>query len=167
MKTTTRSLLQTIVLVLFCLTASGEAQTLTKKQLNKYKGEYRGLVTGIAGNSTAGTAAVAFESRVEVTGKALEFVAPQISNLHASPRHRLVFRAAAGTERRVIFTGYYTGTAINPTSGLPEPVSGMRKMVIADRGKGKNVRFIMRFTDTLREGSYSAQELKGTLGKKK
>lgn len=160
-------LLPSLILAVCCLVDSADAQTLTQKQIKKFKGEYIGFVRGIAGNTTAGTAPVTFETGIDYTAKSREFLVPQISNLYASPTHRIVYRKPTGSERRIKVTGYYTGTAINPTTSLPEPVSGIRRMVITDRGKGKNVRFVMRFTDTLREGGYAAQELKGTLGKEK
>jgi hypothetical protein len=160
-------LLPALFLAACCLAGPADAQTLTKKQIKKFKGEYIGFVTGIAGNTTAGTAPVTFETGVDYTAKSREFLVPQISNLHASPAHRIVYRKPTGNDRRIRVTGYYTGTAINPTTSLPEPVSGIRRMVITDRGKGKKVRFVMRFSDTLREGGYSAQDLKGTLGKEK
>lgn len=160
-------LLPALFLAACCLVGQAGAQTLTQKQIKKFKGDYVGFVTGIAGNTTAGTAPVTFETAVKFTGKSREFLAPQISNLHASPAHRIVYRKPTGNDRRIRVTGYYTGTAVNPATSLPEPVSGIRRMVITDRGKGKNVRFVMRFSDTLREGAYSAQDLKGTLGKEK
>lgn len=160
-------LFPSLILAACCLVDSAAAQTLTQKQIKKFKGEYIGFVTGIAGNTTAGTAPVTFETGVDYTAKSREFLVPQISNLHASPAHRIVYRKPTGNDRRIKVTGYYTGTAINPTTSLPEPVSGIRRMVITDRGKGAKVRFVMRFTDTLREGAYSAQDLKGTLGRVK
>lgn len=165
MKTRRRLLFQTIFLAIFCLTASAGAQTLTNKQVRKYRGEYLGIVSGIASN-TIRNSAVAFESRVNLTGKSRELLSPQISSLYASPTHRIVYRRPTGDDRRVTITGYYVGTAINP-GGFPEPVSGIRKMVITDRGRGGNVRFIMRFSDTLREGVNAAQDIKGTLRKGK
>ena len=164
---TRATLLPALFLAACCLVGSAGAQTLTQKQINKFKGEYIGFVTGIAGSTTAGTRPVTFESGVDFTGKSREFLIPQISNLHTSPAHRIVYRKPTGNDRRILVTGYYTGTSINPTTSLPEPVSGIRRMVITDRGKDKNVRFVMRFTDTLREGAHSAQDLKGTLGREK
>ncbi len=164
---TRAGLLYALFFVILCSVGSIEAQTLTKKQTKKYKGEYLGIVSGIAGSTSAGTVPVRFESRVTFTGESREFLSPQISNLYSSPVHRIVYRKPIGNDRRIKITGYYVGTAINPSTGLPEPVSGIRKMVITDRGKDKNVRFIMRFTDTLREGGFAAQDLKGTLGKEK
>jgi hypothetical protein len=40
-------------------------------------------------------------------------------------------------------------------------------MILVDRGSGVNFRYVMRLTDTLREGSYSAQDITGTLGKER
>jgi len=160
-------LLPALFLAAFCLVGQAGAQTLTQKQIKKFKGDYFGFVTGIAGSTSAGTAPVTFETLVKFTGKSREFLVPQISNLHAAPAHRIVYRKPTGNDRRIKVTGYYTGTAIDPTTSLPGPVSGIRKMVITDRGKGKNIRFVMRFTDTLREGAYSAQDIKGTLGREK
>jgi hypothetical protein len=160
-------LLPALFLAASCLVDSAGAQTLTQKQIKKFKGEYVGFVTGIAGSTTNETRPVTFETAVKFTGKSREFLVPQISNLHTSPAHRIVYRKPTGNDRRIKVTGYYTGTAINPTTSLPEPVSGIRKMVITDRGKGKKVRFVMRISDTLREGAYSAQDLKGTLGREK
>ena len=159
--------LPALFLAACCLVDTAAAQTLTKKQVKKFKGEYIGFVTGIAGSTSAGTAPVTFETGVDYTAKSREFLVPQTSNLHASPAHRIVYRKPTGNDRRIRVTGYYTGTAINPTTSLPEPVSGIRRMVITDRSKGVNVRFVMRFTDTLREGAYAAQDLKGTLGREK
>jgi hypothetical protein len=160
-------LFRSLFFTILWLSVPGEAQTLTQKEIKKFKGEYIGSVTGIAGNASAGTVPVTFETRVTFTGKSREFLAPQISNLHVPLAHRIVYRKPTGTSQRIEVTGYYTGTAINPTTGLPEPVSGIRKMTITDRGKGKKARFAMQFSDTLRGGAYSAQDIKGTLRKKK
>jgi hypothetical protein len=166
MKTRRSTLCRALITALVCFTATAGAQTLTGKQIKKFKGEYLGPVSGIASN-TSRDGAVAFETTVNFTGKSAELLTPQISNLYASPTHRIVYRKPTGDDRRLKITGFYVGTAINPSSGFPEPVSGIRKMVITDRGEGKNVRFVMRFSDTLREGVYAAQDIKGTLGKTK
>jgi hypothetical protein len=129
------------------------AGTLKKKEIKKYKGTYVGVVRGIAGNSP-----VSFETGVALTGKSREFVAPQISSLYASSAHRLVFRKPTGSKTRAKFVGYYVG--ISPTLA---PISGIRRMTVTDRGKGKNFRYSMRFSDTLREEGFAAQDLSGVL----
>jgi hypothetical protein len=62
--------------------------------------------------------------------------------------------------------GRYVGTSSNPHKGVNEPVSGVRRQVIVDRGRGKpkGRRFVMRMNrDLFREGSLSYTRVSGKL----
>jgi hypothetical protein len=162
MKTSILLILLSLFSALLFVPSELGAGTLKKKEIRKFKGDYLGQVRGIAGKNGESNALFSFESEIKLTGKSRELVAPQISSLYASSAHRLVFRKPTGSKTRAKFVGYYVGTS--PTLA---PVSGIRRMTVSDRGKGKNVRFVMRFSDTLREDGYAAQDLSGVLGKAK
>lgn len=147
----------------FALVGDLAAANLTPSQFRKFTGRYRGTVSGIAGNSNLGSTQVSFETAIRVTGRRVESLVPLISNLHAAPTHRIVWRKPTGTTRRAKLVGVYTGTFNN---GLVSgPVSGTRTLFFTDRGATKVARYTVGFKDSLREVSYSGQNLSGGLRK--
>lgn len=147
----------------FALVGDLAAANLTPAQFRKYTGRYRGTVTGIAGNSNLGSTQVTFETSIRVTGRRSESLVPLISNLHAAPTHRIVWRKPTGTGRRAKLVGVYTGTF---SKGLVSgPVSGTRTLSFTDRGPNRVPRCTVGFRDSLREVSYSGQNLSGGLRK--
>ncbi len=137
------------------------AADLTTAQFRKFKGRYRGEVSGIAGNTTLSSHAVRFNTQILVTTKNAEVLVPLISDLHANPTHRIIWRKPTGTTRRAKRIGVYTGTYNNGlVSGT---VSGMRILNFSDRGSGSANRYTVRMTDTLREDAYSGQDISGLL----
>ena len=70
------------------------------------------------------------------------------------------------THLKSAMVGRYVGTSSNPHKGVNEPVSGVRRQVIVDRGRGKpkGRRFVMRMNrDLFREGSLSYTRVSGKL----
>lgn len=156
-----------VFLAFALIPGSNGADTLGKREVKKFKGTYEGEISGIAGNASLPNNSTRFNAQVKVTGKSRERLPALISELNADPSHTIVWRQPTGTNRRVKWVGLYVGTVTNPLTLLPEPVSGTRTLIIVDRGRDVNFRYIMRLTDTLREGSYSAQNLKGKLGRRR
>ena len=149
------------------LTSATGADTLSKREVKKFKGTYEGEISGIAGNASLPNNSTRFTAEVKMTGKSRERLPALISGLNAASTHTIVWRKPTGTAKRAKWIGLYVGTVTNPLTLLPEPVSGTRTVIIVDRGSGVNFRYVMRLSDTLREGSYSAQNLKGKLGRKR
>ena len=166
MKTNFLLLLSFICLVL----GSGEsasAATLKQSDIKKFKGIYAGRISGIAGNVSLPNNSTTFDAEIKVTGKRREAVPVLIAGLNARSAHFIAWRKPTGSPSRAKFVGFYVGTFTNPSTLVEEQVSGIRTMILVDRGAGANFRYVMRLTDTLTEGSYSAQDLKGTLGKER
>lgn len=156
-----------VLLALAPISGANGADTLSKREVKKFKGNYEGEISGIAGNTTLPNNSTRFTAQVKVSGKSRERLPALISGLNAGSSHSIVWRKPTGSKSRVKWVGIYVGTVTNPLTFLPEPVSGMRTLIISDRGRDVNFRYIMRLTDTLREGSYSAQNLKGKLGRRR
>lgn len=146
---------------------SVSAATLKQSDIKKFKGTYAGRITGIAGNVSLPNNSTTFDAEIKVTGKRREAVPVLIAGLNARSAHFIAWRKPTGSPSRAKFVGFYVGTVTNPVTLIPETVSGMRTMILVDRGTGVNFRYVMRLTDTLREGSYSAQDLTGKLGKER
>lgn len=147
--------------------ATTSAAPLKQSDIKKFKGVYAGEISGIAGNVSLPNNSTRFVAEIKVTGKRREALPVLIEGLNARSAHFIAWRKPTGSPSRAKFVGFYVGTITNPVTLLEEPVSGVRTMILVDRGAGTNFRYVMRLSDTLREGSYSAQDLKGTLGKKR
>lgn len=165
--------MKTSLLLLFFLAAlvlvlpGASAAPLKQSEIKKFKGVYAGRISGIAGNVSVPNNATTFDAEIKVTGKRREALPVLIPGLNARSAHFIAWRKPTGSASRAKFVGLYVGTFTNPSTMLVEPVSGMRTMILVDRGGGRNFRYVMRLTDTLTEGSYSAQNLKGTLAKER
>jgi hypothetical protein len=162
MKTTFFLLLSLTALVLGSL-ESVAAATLKQSDIKKFKGTYEGRISGITNPNNA----INGPAKVKVTGKSRELV-PVLFDLNkARLAHFIAWRKPTGSPSRAKFVGFYVGTFINPVTLIEEPVSGMRTMILVDRGAGTNFRYMMRLTDTLQEGSYSNQDITGKLAKER
>ncbi len=149
--------------LVFGAAATTSAAPLKQRDIKKFKGTYEGTVSGITNPNNAVSGVV----KVKVTGKRRELVPLLFDVNKARSAHFIAWRKPTGSPSRAKFVGFYVGTITNPVTLLEEPVSGVRTMILVDRGAGTNFRYVMRLSDTLREGSYSAQDLKGTLVKKR
>jgi hypothetical protein len=166
MKTSFLLLLSVTALVLGSLD-SASAATLTQSEIKKFKGTYAGRISGIAGNVSQPNNATTFDAEIKVTGKRREALPVLIPGLNARSAHFIAWRKPTGSASRAKFVGFYVGTVTNPVTLISETVSGVRTMILVDRGSGVNFRYVMRLSDTLREGSYSAQDLTGKLAKER
>jgi len=162
MRTSFLFLLSFAALVLGSLD-SAAAATLTQSEIKKFKGTYEGRISGI----TSPNNAINGPAMVKVTGKNRELIPVLFEFNKARTAHFIAWRKPTGSPSRAKFVGYYVGTFTNPTTLIQEQVTGVRTMILVDRGSGVNFRYVMRLTDTLREGSYSAQDITGTLGKER
>lgn len=160
-------LLRCVICLVLVSGVSASAATLKKSEIKKFKGVYAGRISGIAGNMSLPNNSTTFDAEIKVTGKRREALPVLIAGLNARSAHFIAWRKPTGSPSRAKFVGFYVGTVTNPVTLLPETVSGVRTMILVDRGAGVNFRYVMRLTDTLREGSYSAQDLKGKLGKER
>jgi len=143
------------------------AAPLKQSEIKKFKGIYAGRITGIAGNVSMPNNSTTFDAEIKFTGKRREALPVLIPGLNAQAAHFIAWRKPTGSPSRAKFVGFYVGNFTNPSTMLVEQVSGVRTMILVDRGAGSNFRYVMRLSDTLREGSYSAQDLTGTLGKER
>ncbi|PAW64367.1 MAG: hypothetical protein B9S36_02705 [Verrucomicrobiia bacterium Tous-C2TDCM] len=139
------------------------AATLKQSEIKKFKGTYEGRISGI----TSPNNAVNGPAKVKVTGKSRELIPVLFDFNKARTAHFIAWRKPTGSPSRARFVGYYVGTFTNPITLIEEQVTGVRTMILVDRGSGVNFRYVMRLNDTLREGSYSAQDISGTLGKER
>lgn len=153
--------------LLFGSFGSLSAAPLTQSEIKKFKGVYAGEIYGIAGNVSQPNNSTRFAAEIKVTGKRREALPVLIPGLNAQNLHFIAWRKPTGSASRAKFVGFYTGTFTNPSTMLVEQVSGVRTMILVDRGAGTNFRYLMRLSDTLREGSYSAQDLTGKLAKER
>lgn len=160
-------LLLSFAVLLLGSSSTVSAAPLKQSEIKKFKGIYAGRITGIAGNVSMPNNSTTFDAEIKFTGKRREALPVLIPGLNAQAAHFIAWRKPTGSPSRAKFVGFYVGNFTNPSTMLVEQVSGVRTMILVDRGAGSNFRYVMRLSDTLREGSYSAQDLTGTLGKER
>lgn len=113
---------------------SASAATLKQSDIKKFKGVYAGRISGIAGNVSLPNNATTFVAEVKVTGKRREALPVLIPGLNARSAHFIAWRKPTGSPSRAKFVGFYVGFFINPSTMVEETVTGMRTMILTDRG---------------------------------
>lgn len=166
----TSSFLRTLSLVVasvFLLESADAGKGVRKKDLRNFKGVYEGRLGGVVGETTAGEPlsfrAVVFDTAMRITTQSKLRVESTTGQVH-----KLVYRTPSGTPRRIRLIGRYVGRAWNPFKSTFEPVSGIRRLILIDRGKGKRLRYLANLkVDEMQEGTLSYIKVDGKLAQRK
>lgn len=151
-----------ILAVIFSVPANATAREVSKKEFRKYRGVYTGIYSGTYGLSGSDgflvVSAVELEGTVTITGRRKDTVTSPTGGVRS-----IQYTKVTGSGKRVRFRGTYIGNFVNPINGQIEPILGGRTISINDKGKKRDFRFVMKITETLQEGSYSALNVSGVL----
>ena len=151
-----------LIAVLLLPTVDSDGGTVSRKIIRKYKGWYTGRVYGAYGETTG-----ALQEVTPIDQFARFYVGgPNVSTVESGTgrRYQVIFSRPRGSSRRITLIGTYSGSFVNPNNGETESVWGRRRAVIREKGRNR-LKYVMRVSDNLTEGTLSYWRYNGTLRK--